>query len=100
MTLPLDLEEKDRSEYFAAKSLDSERDMNAHLTHENEDLRAKCEAMRAALEPFAYIAEMDIGEDEADFDFYQVAKNSNARPTVGMFRRARKALAEQGGADA
>lgn len=43
------LEEKDRSEYNAAKTLDSERDANAILTDEVERLEAKLAAVTSAL---------------------------------------------------
>lgn len=52
-------------------------------------------AAREALEPFARIAEHDIGEDEADIDLYRPMSARNARApllTVGDLRRARAAL--------
>jgi len=62
------------------------------ILDERDALRARVKELEQALEPFAYIAEMDIGEDENDFDFYQVATRSNARPTVGMLRAARDTM--------
>ena len=41
------LQEMDRSEYAATKTLDSERAVNAALTEENEALRAEIAALRA-----------------------------------------------------
>lgn len=42
-----------------------------------------------ALEPFALVAEHDIGEDEADHDLHRHIKHNRApRLTVGDFRRA------------
>jgi len=51
--------------------------------------------LRGALEPFAQVAEHDIGDDEADEDrFTPILGNLNRAPliTVGHFRRARAAL--------
>ena len=42
--------EKDRSEYYAEQSLDSERGMNAILTEENEALTAQVSQLEEALE--------------------------------------------------
>lgn len=48
------LKEKDRSEYVAAKTVDSEREANAILTDENDALRAQvAEARNTALEEAA-----------------------------------------------
>lgn len=43
-----------------------------------------------ALEPFALVAEHDIGEDEADHDLHRHMDKHNRAPrlTVGDFRRA------------
>lgn len=45
---------------------------------------------RKALEPFARVAEHDIGESEADSDFFMPMKTYNRAPllTVGDFRNA------------
>lgn len=99
------LEEKDRSEYFAAKSLDSERDMNAHLTHENESLRAQLTALReenkslkSLLVPFADEAGEWDDTDEKLADSYmpligheQDSKMAKATFCLGDLRRARAA---------
>jgi hypothetical protein len=42
-----DLRDADRSEYFAAKSLQSEHDANAMLTDENDKLTAERDALQA-----------------------------------------------------
>jgi hypothetical protein len=53
------------------------------------------DALRDALEPFAAVAEHDIGEGEADIDLFR-PMNHNRAPllTVGDLRRARAALAK------
>jgi hypothetical protein len=54
--------------------------------------------LREALEPFAKVAEHDIGEDEADSDDYRPMTARWARAAnikVGDFRRARQALNEE-----
>ncbi|MCA1490148.1 hypothetical protein I6F11_04340 [Ensifer sp. NBAIM29] len=55
---------------------------------------ALVERLAKALEPFAEIADRDIGEDEADSDIFTPLSKYNLapRPTVGMFRAARSAL--------
>lgn len=53
------------------------------------------EALRAALEPFALVAEHDIGESEDDKDAFQPMSRRVARApglSVGDLRRARTAL--------
>lgn len=62
---------------------------------ERDALKAEVERLRGALEPFAAVAERDIGDDEADHDRYRVMSERNARAPllcVGHFRRARAAL--------
>lgn len=63
------------------------------------DATTEIEVLRKALEPFADIADRDIGEDEADSDIFTPMSKYNRvpRPTVGMFRAARAALARAGG---
>jgi hypothetical protein len=53
------------------------------------------DALREALEPFAAVAEHDIGEGEADIDLFR-PMNHNRAPllTVGDLRRALAALAK------
>lgn len=61
-------------------------------------LRVKLEEYRKALEPFALVADRDIGDDEADTDRFQPMRTPyNRAPllTVGDLRRAR-ALASGG----
>lgn len=51
-----------------------------------------------ALEPFAAVAERDIGSDETDQDIYRPANFNHApKLTVGAFRRALAALAKAKG---
>jgi len=59
------------------------------------DAEAALAEARKALEPFALVAEHDIGEDEADSDaFRPMPKPFNHAPqiTVGHLRAARRAL--------
>jgi hypothetical protein len=56
--------------------------------------------MLSALEPFAAVAEHDIGQDEDDADLFQVMSERNARAprlTVGHLRSARAAIARARG---
>lgn len=60
-----------------------------------EKAEAETRRLREALEPFAAVAEYDIGEDETDNDVFTPMTWVNARArvlTVGDFRRARAAL--------
>lgn len=59
-----------------------------------EAAEAHVAKLREALEPFADVADHDIGEDEADSDTFQPMTNHNsaAKITVGDMRRARAAL--------
>jgi len=68
---------------------------HARLTRENE-------AMRKALEPFAAVAECDIGSTETDEDIFQPIHNYNRAPriTVGHMRAALSSLKENGNAQA
>lgn len=52
------------------------------------------ERLREALKPFAAVAELDIGEDEADEDYFKVMQGYNyaKRLTVGDMRKAFAAL--------
>jgi hypothetical protein len=54
-------------------------------------LSARCEALEKALEPFARVAEHDIGTDEDDSDIFRMMSANNRAPllTVGDLRRAR-----------
>lgn len=64
-----------------------------------EAAEAEIARLREALEPFARVAEHDIGESESDVDrFRPMTAGNNRAPllTVGDFRRARAALAEEG----
>lgn len=76
-----------------AKALDAAK---AALLAELARLRAECARKDEALEPFVLVAERDIGEDEADEDFFRPMSKYNAAPLlkVGDFRRARAAIAE------
>lgn len=58
------------------------------------DAEEDIERLRAALEPFALVAEHDIGESETDEDFFSPMKTNNRAPrlTVGDLRRARDTL--------
>lgn len=60
-----------------------------------DEARAEAERLRAALKPFAAVAEHDIGEDEVDADMFRPMRRENARApilTVGDLRAARAAL--------
>ncbi|MCE5190174.1 MAG: hypothetical protein LLG08_00085, partial [Actinomycetia bacterium] len=66
---------------------------------ELDAVKAREAKLREALEPFAAVAERDIGDDEADHDRYRVMSERNARAPllcVGHFRRARAALGGAG----
>lgn len=62
-------------------------------------LQEEAGRLREALEPFAEIAELDIGEDEHDLDLFRPMATHNRGPLlrVGLFRRARSALARTAG---
>jgi hypothetical protein len=66
---------------------------NRTKTAESEVTRlsARCEALEKALEPFARVAEHDIGTDEDDSDIFRMMSANNRAPllTVGDLRRAR-----------
>ena len=66
------------------------------LQAENDALRARVAELEEALEPFAEVAEHDIGSDEADHDCFCVMKKYNRAPAliVAHFRTARAALKE------
>lgn len=70
-----------------AEQAEAERDEARRLAEENQRLRE-------ALEPFADVAEHDIGTDEADSDAFRPMFGVNRAPylTVGDLRRARSAL--------
>jgi len=62
----------------------------AKLALRMEDLR-EIDQLRAALAPFAAVAESDIGQDETDTDIFQPVRSGfNRAPliTVGDMRRA------------
>lgn len=67
---------------------------NARLIAAVPDLAAEVIRLRKALEPFAKVAEHDIGYDEADTDVFRPMKLFNRAPRirVGDLRRARAAL--------
>lgn len=97
---------------LAASTLESLAAENARLNeecrlsmHTIADERARFEAtnaeLRAALEPFAEVAEWDIGESEADDDLFSPMDGRFAvskRIRVGNLRRA-ASLLRKGGAD-
>lgn len=63
-------------------------------------LRAENERLRGALEPFAAVADVDIGEDETDEDFFRPANRDYAKAPpimVGHMRAARAALSQSTG---
>lgn len=64
------------------------------LAADNIALQAEVERLREALEPFANVAEHDIGHDEADTDVFRPMNLFNRAPKikVGDLRRARAAL--------
>lgn len=55
---------------------------------------SKAAGLAAALEPFAQVAEHDIGDDEADIEDFRPMQRHHRAPkiTVGDMRRARAAL--------
>ena len=62
-----------------------------------EQLKAALRKAQEALEPFAYVADEDIGESETDNDIFRpMSGGHNIAPllTVGDLRRAQTALAE------
>lgn len=67
-----------------------------------EALRAENERLREALEPFALVAEHDIGDGESDDDIFWPISNARysmaGRLRVGHLRRARAALEAAAGA--
>jgi hypothetical protein len=71
------------------------------LQRERDALKAENEQLREALEPFADVAEYDIGGDEADTDLFRPIDRKNAvanQITVGDMRKALSALAQETGA--
>lgn len=60
-------------------------------------LSARVETLTKALEPFASVAEWDIGEEEDDDDRFKPMTSHNYAPilTVGDLRKARSLLSEQ-----
>lgn len=56
--------------------------------------------LRAALEPFAMVAEYDIGTDESDDDLFKPMNKHNRAPRlkVGDFRRSLAAVSRSGDA--
>lgn len=64
-------------------------------------LAARVEALEAVLEPFAAVAEHDIGDDETDDDIFWPISNArysmSGRLRVGHLRAARRAREAQGG---
>ena len=60
------------------------------LSAENASLKARLAEVEAVLEPFALVAEHDIGQDETDEDRYRPLSRNNYAPliTVGDLRRA------------
>ena len=65
-----------------------------HLENIAPQLAAEVIELREALEPFAKVAEHDIGYDEADTDVFRpmMVFNHAPRIRVGDLRRARAAL--------
>lgn len=61
--------------------------------------RAALAEARKALEPFALVAEMDIGSDEADADLFRPMSAHNRAPllTVGDLRDAARSVAKEAG---
>lgn len=62
---------------------------------EIERLQAQNAKLREALEPFAAVAEYDIGDDEVDADYYRQPTSlrwAKAPAKVGDYRAARAAL--------
>ena len=61
-----------------------------------EQLKAALRKAQEALEPFAYVADHDIGESETDNDIFRpMSGGHNIAPlTVGDLRRSRDAIAE------
>ena len=68
-------------------------EMNGKLVAEIEALRAENARLREALNPFAVVAEMTIGESEDDRDLFRPARNG-PRLIVADFRKARAAMGE------
>lgn len=67
------------------------------------ELLRQRDEMAKALEPFAAVAEHDIGDDETDADIFLPMSRRNARArliTVGDMRKARAALASVKGEQA
>lgn len=97
---------------FSARS-ESQGWANAHLIaeafnvhHETgltpRELAEQRAEMIEALEPFALIAEYDIGADESDGDDYSPMQRHNVAPrvTVGHLRQALAAIAKAKGGEA
>ena len=69
----------------------------ADLTKQVQEARVENEKLRAALKPFADVAENDIGDDETDADIFRpITGRYNHAPllTVGDLRTATAALKE------
>ena len=67
----------------------------AKAWNEQETAEARADRLASALEPFARVAEHDIGESESDADLFRAMSDRYCRApllTVGDFRRARTAL--------
>lgn len=72
---------------------DKAGDIDRVKTVELVDLRAENARLRRALNPFAVVAEMTIGESEDDRDLFRPARNG-PRLIVADFRKARAAMGE------
>lgn len=87
------LHEKDRSEYTAGAALESEREVNALLTAENERLRTLNAEMREALRGLLELVQDQPNETDLAFGITEIAPHLKVDgSTRGVIARARAAL--------
>lgn len=60
------------------------------LISERDALKAECDQLRAALKPFAQIANEYSDDEDDDFQLWQDAHEPASRVTLGMCRAARR----------
>lgn len=74
-------------------------DRCANYERQCEQQRSQLDSARKVLEPFAAVAECDIGSTETDEDIFQPMRDYNHAPriTVGHMRAAKAALTDDTG---